>query len=600
MEARAAVAPAAIKVSFWRPLLLAVCLCSVAVNAYTFATHHIEASSALGYTAERTRDPALVRIQSVDAGGAAAASGLRVGDLIELRALSAPQRYRLLTGVFPHERIPVVLLRSGRVYHVTFVAGDAPPLRWDTWGAYVSSFWMLAFALLIAWKRADIAEGRVLCLLFALANAGAALQTGSWIGPSPFADLVTACAAQALLYFSSALLATYALLFGRPISRARYALTAVAYACALGLALDTIVRLVLLWNGDEAWVAQSFGPDWNFFIGGLPYATALLCALVAIRPAQGLERSRIAWAVASLGPLYLLQVTGPVMPLLASSAQRGNALLITYAWYNVGSILAPIGLTYLLFKRRLLDIGFALNRLAIFSTVSIIIVGTFVLAEWAFGVWLQSASHAANLLAQAGLALVLGLSIRFVHLRVDYVLDRVFFRKRHEDEQAIRRFSHEAGLMTDRDELIARTITVLEGHAGASFARLLLDDGAGQFGGISENDPAILALRTWGRVLDLHGIETRISGEFAYPMIARGRMTGALVLGPKTSQENYAPDESQAISELAHALAGALEMLPSHQPREDGIIAELRALRTELARGFAALDVQRRTPSGGR
>ncbi len=41
-------------------------------------------------------------------------------------------------------------------------------------------------------------------------------------------------------------------------------------------------------------------------------------------------------------------------------------------------------------------------------------------------------------------------------------------------------------------------------------------------------------------------------------MIARGRLVGALVLGPKRSGESYAPDESHAMMHLAHSVGGAL------------------------------------------
>lgn len=86
--------------------------------------------------------------------------------------------------------------------------------------------------------------------------------------------------------------------------------------------------------------------------------------------------------------------------------------------------------------------------------------------------------------------------------------------------------------------LIARTIGVLERHADASFARLALSDRNGTYAGVSENDPAIVSLRTWHRKLDLHGVDTQLTGEFAYPIVSRGRLVGVLLVGPKRSQES--------------------------------------------------------------
>ena len=131
------------------------------------------------------------------------------------------------------------------------------------------------------------------------------------------------------------------------------------------------------------------------------------------------------------------------------------------------------------------------------------------------------------------------------------MLDQVFFRKRHEDEAAIRAFADEAAEVTDDATLMRGTRETLETRADASFVILAMDDGAGCYGNASASDPAIIALRDRHRVLDLQTLSTELRGEFAYPMIARGQLVGALVLGPKRSGECYAPDESRAIMHLA-------------------------------------------------
>jgi len=64
--------------------------------------------------------------------------------------------------------------------------------------------------------------------------------------------------------------------------------------------------------------------------------------------------------------------------------------------------------------------------------------------------------------------------------------------------------------------------------------------------------------------VDLHTIESAIEGEFAYPMVARGQLIGALVVGSKPNSESYAPDESDAIARIAriaHSVGNALDLL---------------------------------------
>lgn len=141
------------KTQFWRGLLLGFCLLGAAINGWSIFTDNIEASSALGYQAALTADPALVRINSVDPGGAAERSGLRAGDLIHLREFMPGQRYRFITGVHPHEQIPVTVTRGAQTLTFIFQAGGKPVWRWDVWIWLAASFWMLGFAVLIALRR---------------------------------------------------------------------------------------------------------------------------------------------------------------------------------------------------------------------------------------------------------------------------------------------------------------------------------------------------------------------------------------------------------------------------------------------------------------
>lgn len=566
----------------WRAVLLAFCAVCIAIDARSLFTNDIEASTALGFTVDRLPDPALVRISSVDPGGGAARSGLRVGDVIHLRALTPPERYRLLIGVFPGERIPVVLSRDGRVVSLVY-RGGSPAWRWDIWLYCAASFWLLGFATLLAWRRADSAQARILCVVLALYVGASGLQPGSWLTPSPLADMVAGIFGNALAWVVGALFATYASLVARPLSATRRALTLATYAATAAVSLDEAVRLIQCWTGSVPWVGQSYGPDWSYPWGAIVYVLALLCAVAAIHDARGEERSRVAWTTGTLAILYVLQAVGDIIPAVVPGS-RGSVLLVSYEIFNLSAFVAPIGMTYALLNRRILDIGFALNRAAIFSGVSLVLVGAFILVEWLLSDWLRQASHSANLAVAAALALLLGLSMRFVQTRVEHVVDNVFFRKRRQDEEAIRAMAAEAPYITERQVLLARTEAVLSEHADASFAGILVDDGSGTYGGIGENDPALVALRARHERVDLHAIRTAIEGEFAYPMVARGRLIGALVLGPKRSGEAYAPDESQAIQHLAHSVAGALEVLGMKEPaRVDDLFEAIRALPDAIA-----------------
>ncbi|MGR4064136.1 MAG: hypothetical protein ACLQPV_01650 [Vulcanimicrobiaceae bacterium] len=243
-------------------------------------------------------------------------------------------------------------------------------------------------------------------------------------------------------------------------------------------------------------------------------------------------------------------------------------------------------------RGRLIDIGFVLNRAAVFAIVSSIVIGTFILVEWAASEWLAGTTHTASAVIGMIVALGLGLSLRFIHKYVDGFVDRVFFRKRHDDERALRRFAHEAAYITDRETLLERALRTVEAHTDAGDAEILVRDGSAAYASglngtrkrVDENDPGITALRAWNKPVDLHTIsDSALRGEFAFPMISRGALVGALVCGPKRDGEAYAPDESDALLALAHGVGTALDTLSLRSEAEAVPLQQtlLRILETQ-------------------
>ena len=479
-------------------------------------------------------------VLAVAPGGAAHTAGLRTGDRLDYSALTPIQRFQVFGGINAvGERVlyPIVdATGTARTIVVVARRVDRSSIGWAF--AIAGHFWFIAFALLIAWRRPRDARARVMTMLLLAQVTGAGFSNLGTLWPA--VNLVNLLLNATFYPLSVALLATYASLFADPPGRLRAAFTRLAYF--LAGAVPLVFMGWLFWAD-----APTYSAIFRFPFSAASVVVSVLCVLLGLVAAHGDERQRLAWAALPLCALFVLgiQAAAATSAVLWGLLEFGTPLLLTYA----------------LLSRRVLDLGFVLNRAAVFSGVSIVLLGVFVLAEWLLGDWLKGASHTTNIVVAAILALGLGLSIRFVHTRVEQVLDALLFRKRHEDERAILNFAQQAPFVTDSELLISRTVEVLERHADASFVTLALSNGCGWFGDVDENDRAILALRARNRTLDLHTVETKLRGEFAYPMVARGRLVGALVVGPKRSQESYDPDEMTAIAEVARSVAGALDAL---------------------------------------
>ena len=195
---------------------------------------------------------------------------------------------------------------------------------WDQVLSVVGELWAVFVAALIVWRRPDSYEAQLLALVLVLGNLGTAIgaQLNDWVSPWPGLDLVAYALAPPMLSLGSVLLATYALQFGRPVSRARRILTWTAYATAAFTATVGVIGIVGEWFGaidSHAWYFAQTVPSIALIVGSgiLPVA----CAALALRDAHGSERARLAWAAGSLA----ISSTDACSTLASSSTARRSS-----------------------------------------------------------------------------------------------------------------------------------------------------------------------------------------------------------------------------------------------------------------------------------
>lgn len=563
----------------WRAVLLSLCALGVVLTALDLYMGLAGKYSYPGIRLSSDNEPYLQSVAGLRGGGPAARAGLRRGDTLDLRPMSAADRYRLYSQQYAGEPIAVYVVHASRIAKAVVRTASNVHFSWDVWLGFLGGLWMLAFAAILAYRRPDNRDVRTLAMLLIGLSLWQILENNDWITPWAGLDaFVQICASLCIVSF--ALLATYSNSFAQPASALRRVLLRCSYGVAAAVACFGILAVAVEWT--DAFDPSVFATPWAIFVDlSVAFIAPLMCGVAAALQTRQAERTKFLWAFV---PLALLYAAGIVNGAGQAFTGFGST---TNVFFNIAQILAPLGLTYSLLNRRLLDVGFALNRAAIFSGVSIVLVGTFVLVEWLISDWMRQESHSANIAVSGALALALGLSIRAVHGKVEHFVDNVMFRKRREDVEAIRKMAREAPYITDQTTLLARAKDVLERHGDAAAVQFLLADERGHYGAIDENDPVLVALRAEHVPVDLHAANTVISGEWAYPMVARGRLVGALVLGPKRSQESYAPDESAAVAQLAHSLASTLDVLSlKREGSQDGVLDAVRSLGDQLLRAL--------------
>ena len=549
--------------------------------------------------------PYIVRIVEPRPGGATERAGIRGGDLVDLREQSLETRIAVVSQLSASRPTMVTVERgSNRSTHsvIGSTSWESAP-QWKLPPQVLTSLaalWFGICALLLALRQWSRPDARLLILTL-LCFSTVLLDPRYFVPPSATLQLVLFIVAHACLAIAPLLLLRLSFRTGQP-SRPRTILTRAAITLvAVGFLADVAAAtgLATLWFDPLPFIYRV--SPLRLSIDVITYALVAFAAFAAVRATPADERPRAAWLLLPL-PIALF----------AAAFTQTIAVFITSWFLNVTIISVSNGIwllsaglvTYALLKRRVLDFEFVLSRTVVVATVSAIVVASFILLEFVLNTVLMGVSHATGLVANAALALVLGLSLNPIHRRVDDAVERVFFHKRREDERALVEFGHEAAFVTNESALLDHAIENLRDHTDARSAAIFLD-GTGNFTparsfgddnpiNIDENDAGVLALKARHAPIDPHRYASALRGALALPMLARGRLLGVVILGERSGGEAYAPDEIAALSSMSQGLGSALDVLAvsdkvSHDSIADAVRVELAPLRAQLEAIASAL-----------
>ncbi len=585
----------------WKTILIALSLVAFGVTLFcAVADYGAGGRPWYGWWDGNVRPSAafVPALAAVVPGGAADRAGLRAGDRFDLREQTLAGRVAILYQLPASQPTELVVRRGPSTVRLNVTGStwyEGPVLlKLATMLSFtLAGAWFSCCALLIALRRSDRPDGRLLALVL-LSVAGTQLNPTFLVVPWPALQIALLAFSQTCTVASYLLLLRLASQFGAR-SPARTILNWAGVAVVGGLFVWDVrgtVGLSTLWYDPTPFVVR-ISPTHGFL-----WIACSLCvvatAVAAVATSARDERPRVAWTVL---PLPIATLTWSVLLASQSFVLQSWFGIIAFAILGDATWLVGAGIVaYALLKRRVLDFEFVLSRTLVVGIVSAIVVASFALLEWLLGTVLAGASHATGLIANAALALVLGLSMNPLHKRVDALIEAIFFHKRRENERALLEFSKEAAYVTDAQALLDQAIERLRRHTDARGAALLLETGgayaaARSFGEtvadlVTENDSAILALKTWHRPLDPHHYESSMHGALAVPMLARGRLAGAIVLGERAGGEAYAPDEIEALSQFGHGVGAALDGLAA---RGDESIGDLRRALAAMANAIATL-----------
>jgi hypothetical protein len=597
--------PASAADARWKGALVALCAVGFFFTALQFTSDIALGSHEwFGWwdeTAARVNPFTLAAIDVIP-NGAAARAGIRVGDRFDLRRQSLDGRVGLLWQPVANRPVAYVVQRDGASLTAVVTASS----MWDQ-NAWLkipfsliegtSLLFLMGCALLIALRRSTSFNARAVVLFLALFVSGRAIRPQTIVIPNATLYVLLGMLSEVLTFAAFCVLIALAANFGerKPWRRG---LELLAYAVNAGVFAVGLAGCWAVYSMAFDPLPIVFGSAWSFFFALVATLLIALVAVAAVVSTPRSERPRAGWL---LLPLPVSVTISTLFDSIAGFGYSWTLLITLVSFISIAALAGAALVTYALLGRRVLDVGFVLSRTIVVAIVSLIVLVSFILLEWALGTVLAGASHATGIAANVALALALGLSMTFIHRRVDDAVDRLMFRKRHDDERALHDFAREAAFVTDPESLLDRAIENVRDHTDARAAALMVRQNGGyravrSFGDApaqaGENDAAVLALKAWHKPLDPHRYTTVLFGDLALPMSARGQLLGIVLCGERAGGEVYAPDEIEALTQFAFGVGSALDTLTvdygDTQRRilklQEEILDQLRVIATAIRR----------------
>lgn len=299
----------------------------------------------------------------------------------------------------------------------------------------------------------------------------------------------------------------------------------------------------------------------------------VVASILALRYARPADRARVAIVFAAVmigGVGYAFSLIGLTF---------AGATLFFFWFTNLTVVVVPIALAYAILRHRVFDVVFVLNRTIVYVLTSAFLIVLLAALEFGAERYIDTMTRAEGVALQFLIALAVTVSAGFAHKRIDQAVDRVLFRTRHQQEEALRKFATTAQFYTAEDPLIRDAVDALtrfgrvEGAAVylamTSDMRCMASAFSDAAAVVDENDPAYVALRAHRDELDTHDVQTAFPGERLYPMVLAGRLAGALATGRRENGEAMPPDIDEAIRRVASAVAIALAAIESDRVREE-------------------------------
>lgn len=492
---------------------------------------------------------------------------VRVGDILDTRALTVDQRMHYWVGFVPvGSTVFVPLSRDGKLVTIAVPAGARDP-QTQTAEAVAFGLLCLGFAAgLLLLFRGEGAASFAAGLMLLTSGLSVRESLGSWIGPT----WLNAALFEVYLW-SAPVFAISAFVLGMLLLRDR--VSWLFRAVLITLTAVAIAAECFFWSFDYGlWVftGNTEGGQLVFRYAAIAWMslTIVTFALAAAR-SQGPHAA----AVRTLFFVTLIGLGERIVFVLSSFGLTPRPP----QWLEAACTLVLFaGYCYAFFARRLVALDFVINRAAVFAIIASVIAGILVLVE---NIIEATALEGKSVFAvQLGATLLVAFSFRWMERRTSEAVERVFFRDKLRAAEALDALPEDFPFHRDRSALANHVVREVVRQLRVPAAVLYFAKGHEYVSGgaagtdllslppISDTDPGLLRLRSARSPINCGDFQTQLGpAGHAFPLAVLGRVTGCLYVGDRTNGDTLDPDERALLAKLAREAATALLWMAEHK-----------------------------------
>ncbi len=332
----------------------------------------------------------------------------------------------------------------------------------------------------------------------------------------------------------------------------------VAWLTALGIGMVYLLALFAGWSQRERIAAGATEleiPDGVLFaLLLLAVAASVIAILGAIasmvvrfRRSKGQERDQLKWFVLAVVVLAVM---------LTIQTNVNLPQLIDRAFWAV-SLVLPLSIGIAILRYRLFDIDVVISRTLLWTTLTIFVIGAYVLIVGFIGSLLANSNELVLSIIATGIVAV---CFQPVRARLQASINRRIFGDRDDPYAAVARLGRQLERVTNPQAMLSAIAESVAQGLRLPYAAITLRVG----------DHYALAAT--------HGTANPNAMTLTLPLVSSSEQVGELILAPRTPNERFGPADLRLLEDLA---------------RQIGVAAHAAQLTTELQRSREELVIAR-------